>query len=115
MIRRPPRSTRTDTLFPYTTLFRSALGIAAVEGRTVPGVERSAQADSFDQVGIGDERTPKGDRVRQPLAHFLLGGSPLITAGGDQDAGPGVAEEVSGGGRAIIEAEVGRASCRERV
>src|SRR3546814_12873845 len=28
MIRRPPRSTRTDTLFPYTTLFRSALGQA---------------------------------------------------------------------------------------
>src|SRR3546814_805651 len=27
MIRRPPRSTRTDTLFPYTTLFRSPLGI----------------------------------------------------------------------------------------
>src|SRR3546814_274997 len=26
MIRRPPRSTRTDTLFPYTTLFRSCLG-----------------------------------------------------------------------------------------
>src|SRR3546814_17314112 len=32
MIRRPPRSTRTDTLFPYTTLFRSAR--AAV--RTLP-------------------------------------------------------------------------------
>src|SRR3546814_9845494 len=28
MIRRPPRSTRTDTLFPYTTLFRSELGRA---------------------------------------------------------------------------------------
>src|SRR3546814_1110265 len=27
MIRRPPRSTRTDTLFPYTTLFRSMLGM----------------------------------------------------------------------------------------
>src|SRR3546814_5957315 len=26
MIRRPPRSTRTDTLFPYTTLFRSTIG-----------------------------------------------------------------------------------------
>src|SRR3546814_21182651 len=26
MIRRPPRSTRTDTLFPYTTLFRSYIG-----------------------------------------------------------------------------------------
>src|SRR3546814_8889144 len=29
MIRRPPRSTRTDTLFPYTTLFRSPLFFAA--------------------------------------------------------------------------------------
>src|SRR3546814_9383571 len=29
MIRRPPRSTRTDTLFPYTTLFRSRPGHAA--------------------------------------------------------------------------------------
>src|SRR3546814_17063034 len=27
MIRRPPRSTRTDTLFPYTTLFRSAVAL----------------------------------------------------------------------------------------
>src|SRR3546814_15122370 len=32
MIRRPPRSTRTDTLFPYTTLFRYA-GTAAAAGR----------------------------------------------------------------------------------
>src|SRR3546814_8154847 len=31
MIRRPPRSTRTDTLFPYTTLFRSALRIGLGE------------------------------------------------------------------------------------
>src|SRR3546814_14597202 len=30
MIRRPPRSTRTDTLFPYTTLFRSPASIASV-------------------------------------------------------------------------------------
>src|SRR3546814_4751391 len=28
MIRRPPRSTRTDTLFPYTTLFRSVLRLS---------------------------------------------------------------------------------------
>src|SRR3546814_6561602 len=32
MIRRPPRSTRTDTLFPYTTLFRSRRGGCAVAG-----------------------------------------------------------------------------------
>src|SRR3546814_20795452 len=32
MIRRPPRSTRTDTLFPYTTLFRSITAIARSRG-----------------------------------------------------------------------------------
>src|SRR3546814_10499079 len=35
MIRRPPRSTRTDTLFPYTTLFRSVEDIAAVARRAL--------------------------------------------------------------------------------
>src|SRR3546814_13074348 len=33
MIRRPPRSTRTDTLFPYTTLFRSRLRDQAADAR----------------------------------------------------------------------------------
>src|SRR3546814_1212870 len=36
MIRRPPRSTRTDTLFPYTTLFRSACRgrrVGSIDGR----------------------------------------------------------------------------------
>src|SRR3546814_8086164 len=33
MIRRPPRSTRTDTLFPYTTLFRSAAASAPFRAR----------------------------------------------------------------------------------
>src|SRR3546814_17402855 len=32
MIRRPPRSTRTDTLFPYTTLFRSRLAARELRG-----------------------------------------------------------------------------------
>src|SRR3546814_4755688 len=39
MIRRPPRSTRTDTLFPYTTLFRSICATPTVflsAGRTRP-------------------------------------------------------------------------------
>src|SRR3546814_2767308 len=35
MIRRPPRSTRTDTLFPYTTLFRSGRGNCAQRVRQV--------------------------------------------------------------------------------
>src|SRR3546814_3367488 len=40
MIRRPPRSTRTDTLFPYTTLFRSTHGSTALQRRGVPRLER---------------------------------------------------------------------------
>src|SRR3546814_4399648 len=39
MIRRPPRSTRTDTLFPYTTLFRSA----STGARTCPRRARAAR------------------------------------------------------------------------
>src|SRR3546814_16519032 len=38
MIRRPPRSTRTDTLFPYTTLFRSSAQIAAIRPQYVAGI-----------------------------------------------------------------------------
>src|SRR3546814_11868545 len=39
MIRRPPRSTRTDTLFPYTTLFRSGQIASAEVVRIVDGIE----------------------------------------------------------------------------
>src|SRR3546814_15494185 len=38
MIRRPPRSTRTDTLFPYTTLFRSEARQPYTDPVSVPGV-----------------------------------------------------------------------------
>src|SRR3546814_10328148 len=37
MIRRPPRSTRTDTLFPYTTLFRSVVGQEGSDRRQCTG------------------------------------------------------------------------------
>src|SRR3546814_13436014 len=39
MMRRPPRSTRTDTLFPYTTLGRSPQHIDIADRRAVPRVE----------------------------------------------------------------------------
>src|SRR3546814_6376265 len=40
MIRRPPRSTRTDTLFPYTTLFRSPAALDLVHaGQRADGIE----------------------------------------------------------------------------
>src|SRR3546814_4012433 len=41
MIRRPPRSTRTDTLFPYTTLFRSPVSIAILRWLSRIGRPRS--------------------------------------------------------------------------
>src|SRR3546814_11575762 len=48
MIRRPPISTRTDTLFPYTTLFRSDRGLAGRIGDVLASVEQIAdrQADA---------------------------------------------------------------------
>src|SRR3546814_8418550 len=49
MIRRPPRSTRTDTLFPYTTLFRSLLGRRAL-GRPAPAPHRAEPAVERHQV-----------------------------------------------------------------
>src|SRR3546814_19090351 len=46
MIRRPPRSTRTDTLFPYTTLFRSGNdGIDLIVGQALRCAERHGPAD----------------------------------------------------------------------
>src|SRR3546814_9536211 len=44
MIRRPPRSTRTDTLFPYTTLFRSVMGRGIRGHRRGLGQRRAAGA-----------------------------------------------------------------------
>src|SRR3546814_3801340 len=41
MIRRPPRSTRTDTLFPYTTLFRSSMIPLPTRGRPPPSVREN--------------------------------------------------------------------------
>src|SRR3546814_1660767 len=50
MIRRPPRSTRTDTLFPYTTLFRSsALVLLRKEAARETREQDDRQADQRDE------------------------------------------------------------------
>src|SRR3546814_15099341 len=84
MIRRPPRSTRTDTLFPYTTLFRShldefeqplggavqAAGIAVGVGIGLAEILELADVDLADQgrdvlvvlvarIGLGDADLPQ--------------------------------------------------------
>src|SRR3546814_13238473 len=76
MIRRPPRSTRTDTLFPYTTLFRSVQPmqdlVALANGRALelwaisPGqAPRSLGLVHPDQTTVLDPRQPplQGDTV----------------------------------------------------
>src|SRR3546814_8081381 len=59
MIRRPPRSTRTDTLFPYTTLFRTYIDLLF------------QYVDWGDRVislrGIGEKHTPKEGLFREPV------------------------------------------------
>src|SRR3546814_3107099 len=51
MIRRPPRSTRTDTLFPYTTLFRSAFAADLGDAQRNPVVlERHVALDATQQL-----------------------------------------------------------------
>src|SRR3546814_8598639 len=57
MIRRPPRSTRTDTLFPYTTLFRSALQEKGVDNvsqlaNLTPGVQLSSTSQMFSSPSM---------------------------------------------------------------
>src|SRR3546814_19962387 len=51
MIRRPPRSTRTDTLFPYTTLFRSFHH--GIEIRPFDSLQIGQIIDQFHQVAPG--------------------------------------------------------------
>src|SRR3546814_4935449 len=55
MIRRPPRSTRTDTLFPYTTLFRSGVG-AQEAGRAVGGVVDAGVAQARARCQVQRQR-----------------------------------------------------------
>src|SRR3546814_14710730 len=58
MIRRPPRSTRTDTLFPYTTLFRSFLTVCrAHAGDGYLGGVVDSQVDEGVLDGRSEEHT----------------------------------------------------------
>src|SRR3546814_486689 len=68
MIRRPPRSTRTDTLFPYTTLFRSQRTdhVKHDSGDPVGRIDRlvGVIGDGLGQPGIGGGRErPDTDAV----------------------------------------------------
>src|SRR3546814_20607815 len=110
MIRRPPRSTRTDTLFPYTTLFRS--------WQTVVGGSRSylrALCDKF--TGALKLSTPVESLQRKP------GGGVMLTANGSEHDVDAVvcaahsdqARRLLRGADAVEDGEIGRGSGRESV
>src|SRR3546814_3409458 len=74
MIRRPPRSTRTDTLFPYTTLFRSevlpeGVPLAEVAGGAHAEVLAHRRPHPVGGDGVARvELTPVGDVEHDPVA-----------------------------------------------
>src|SRR3546814_13387444 len=59
MLRRPPRSTRTDTLFPYTTLFRSLSAIRCTGAISCPTYKEKAPA--LQGEGLRERRKPDAD------------------------------------------------------
>src|SRR3546814_5963734 len=64
MIRRPPRSTRTDTLFPYTTLFRSPRRVRRPETPTRTRSLRMDHRQRCGQPGRHDWNSPDRRSVR---------------------------------------------------
>src|SRR3546814_20189504 len=104
MIRRPPRSTRTDTLFPYTTLFRSHQEYRVIkEGlRCIPFLDGPLLLFSEDEVFFHVA----------PLAIRRCNGRELGCLRPSFGCGVDVQVKFR---QTNIDAETGRASWRERV
>src|SRR3546814_12531204 len=64
MIRRPPRSTRTDTLFPYTTLFRSG-------GQHLVEIYRPGWRSPEHSLILAEVAVPAVGRLARIGAHFI--------------------------------------------
>src|SRR3546814_5935655 len=80
MIRRPPRSTRTDTLFPYTTLFRSRLQLLHEAGLAV------------DEQSIGLDTLERGqEQQSERLAHRDKGSTACDPPGSAARGAQGIA------------------------
>src|SRR3546814_14071044 len=120
MIRRPPRSTLTDTLFPDTTLFRSRRGL---DGKKLPFQDNSKHQinfalwyqDSRFQARVAyNYRTPRLSGTFQPGTTFCTGtGDPDYCVPADQPAP--VIPIFQDTSQYVDVNEIGRASCRERV
>src|SRR3546814_13854076 len=114
MIRRPPRSTRTDTLFPYTTLFRSRL-LQEFEV-TVDDLETIVlKIQDFDPIGVAARDL--GECLRLQL-EVMSSRTPAINTAltliGEQWL-PLLGSRAVATLARSCGGEIGRASCRERV
>src|SRR3546814_16879625 len=75
MIRRPPRSTRTDTLFPYTTLFRSHLKTGSLRDvRAVAGYVLGASGKRYVVVSLVNDPNAAAVRAFDDALIAWLGG-----------------------------------------
>src|SRR3546814_19860760 len=106
MIRRPPRSTRTDTLFPYTTLFRSdALVLIDLGNAQQRCGDHDAARNSWNKAA---QLAPG-----HPMPPYNLGRS--LQLEGRTDEAIGMLSRAAELAPAFAPAQIGRASCRERV
>src|SRR3546814_18224336 len=70
MIRRPPRSTRTDTLFPYTTLFRSAHPYPAPRPRPLSAAhEQPVHLEELVAFEVGEPLRQADTAIAVPFEH----------------------------------------------
>src|SRR3546814_12984576 len=76
MRRRPPRSTRTDTLFPYTTLFRSQMGRAALLPVALAEAGQSAEAGTV--YFVPPELSIEQDKTRILFVAGEGGSGPML-------------------------------------
>src|SRR3546814_13240711 len=92
MIRRPPRSTRTDTLFPYTTLFRSAfMQLHLCKMTTFLAFRKTAHSLSSGRSGRRTDTT--GDVMTDALTTISWDDFRLIKAIADARGLPGAAAQ----------------------
>src|SRR3546814_12508719 len=73
MIRRPPRSTRTDTLFPYTTLFRSEHAVRRAALHHLPGEIERSRAGGAVVVDVDDGNAGTSHPVDRRLTRGGIG------------------------------------------
>src|SRR3546814_11650136 len=88
MIRRPPRSTRTDTLFPYTTLFRSATQCGGVSMRLIVGLGLNKLAWAGFFMGLVFAALPAGAVENAPVAQQLYQAAEVFSAQSGSKAAP---------------------------